>query len=136
MAELAISVLFTLFCMLLVFMATIPPLHPGPPQIPDTPIHLHNTTTNRFDPKFEDRENAFLRLANEISPYFLGPVPITTFLDSFLPLLNDKCNHAHTTSGKIIFSLLKNVAKETDMYKPFVHLHIIPYFCEIDFFFR
>ena len=136
MAEPAISVLFTLFCMLLVFMATTPPLHQGPPQIPDTPIHLRNTTTNRFDPKFEDRENAFLWLANEMSPYFLGPVPITTFLDSFLPLLNDKHNCACTTSGKIMFSPLKNVAKETDMYKPFVHLYIIPYFWKIDFFFR
>jgi hypothetical protein len=82
MAELAFSALpgcafSSHFCTLLVFMATTPPLSQGPPQIPDTPIHLCNTTTNRFDLKFEDRGNAFIWLANEMCPYFVGPVPIS-----------------------------------------------------------
>ena len=115
-------------------MATTPPLPPGLPQIPDTPIHLRNTTTNRFDPKFEDRGNAFLRLANEMCPYFLGPVPITTFLDSFLPLPNDRPNFADTTTSKNVLSVLKNVTSEADMYQPFVRPYVIPYFCKTDFF--
>jgi len=140
MAELAFSALpgcafSSHFCTLLVFMATTPPLPQGPPQIPDTPIHLRNTTTNRFDPKFEDRGNAFIRLANEMCPYFVGPVPITTFLDSFLPLLNGNPNFAGTTSSKNVFSALKNTTSEADMYQPFVRPHAIPYFCETDFFF-
>ena len=115
-------------------MTMTPPPPSSAPQIPDTPIHLRSTTTNKFDPKFEDRHNTFLRLAEEMNPYFIGLVPVLTFLNSFLPLLDDQPNGASTAFNEGMFSAVTNVTSKAKMYQPFVNPDIIPYLHETDFF--
>ena len=66
-------------------------------------------------------------------PYFIGPVPVLTFLNSFLPLLNDQPNGASTAFNEGMFAAVSNTTSKAEMYQPFVNPDIIPYLCETDF---
>ena len=50
-----------------------------------TPVHTRSSTTGKFDSKYEDRQGILPRLANEMGPFFVGPICPHTFLDLFLP---------------------------------------------------
>ncbi|KAH9007909.1 hypothetical protein EDB84DRAFT_1447252 [Lactarius hengduanensis] len=43
------------------------------------------STTDRFAPKYEDRDTTFRRLSDEMASFFVGPMPPHDFLDTFLP---------------------------------------------------
>jgi hypothetical protein len=64
---------------------TPPPLNASLSVPPSTPIHARNTTTGRFQPKYENRNLALAHLANEMAPFFVGPVDVHDFFDLFLP---------------------------------------------------
>src|SRR5258707_4167518 len=58
---------------------TFPPLQPG------TPIHTRSTTTDRYGPRYQNRDTILSRLANEMGPFIVGPISANAFLKSFLP---------------------------------------------------
>jgi hypothetical protein len=68
-----------------------PPTFPGDPPCNHstsacTPIHSRYHTTERYGISNFSRDNLFTALADNISPYILGPMPPGAFLDRFLPL--------------------------------------------------
>ena len=95
---------------------TPPPTSPLP--LPGTPVHTRSTTTDRFLPKYEDRDAMFRRLSNEMSPYFVGPVPPQEFLDAFLPVTSSLPSVSRFERG--MFSDLTEPASEAGMYQTFV----------------
>src|SRR5258708_16263200 len=58
---------------------TSPPLRPG------TPIHTRSTTTDRYGPRYQNRDTILSHLANEMGPFVIGPISTDAFLKSFLP---------------------------------------------------
>src|SRR5258708_31219125 len=58
---------------------TSPPLQPG------TPIHTQNTTTDRYGPRYQNRDTILSHLTNEMGPFVVGPISTDAFLKSFLP---------------------------------------------------
>src|SRR5258708_32610225 len=62
-----------------VIMSTISP----PPQ-PGTPIHTRSTTTDRYGPRYQNRDTILSRLANKMGPFIIGPIFADAFLKSFL----------------------------------------------------
>src|SRR5258708_37200033 len=58
---------------------TAPPLQPG------TPIHTQSTTTDRYGPRYQNRDTILSHLANEMGPFVVGPISADAFLKSFLP---------------------------------------------------
>src|SRR5258708_13032466 len=63
-----------------VIMSTISP----PPQ-PGTPIHTRSTTTDRYGPRYQNRDTILSRLTNKMGPFIIGPISADAFLKSFLP---------------------------------------------------
>ena len=104
-----------LFFLLLV-MSTTPP--PGPLLSPNTPIHTRTATTDRFDPKFQDRDFVFQRLSEEMAPYFVGPMPPKVFLDHFLP--DASPNQPIDIFKAGMFSGLMQASSEAEMHATFV----------------
>jgi hypothetical protein len=98
----------------------------GPIPIPETPVHTSSMTTDRFDPKFEDRDKVTIRLFEEMCPYFVGPMPTNEFLEHFLP--EDSPNPSSGIFKPGMFSRLKNAATEADMFTAFVrpNAHLSP----------
>src|SRR5258708_30605743 len=58
---------------------TSPPLQPG------TSIHTQSTTTDRYGPRYQNRDTILSRLSNEMGPFVVGPISTDAFLKSFLP---------------------------------------------------
>ncbi len=58
---------------------TSPPLQPG------TPIHTRSTTTDRYGPRYQNRDTILSHLTNEMGPFIVGPISADAFLKSFLP---------------------------------------------------
>src|SRR5258707_12471250 len=58
---------------------TSPPLQPG------TPIHTQSTTTDRYGPRYQNRDTILSHLANKMGPFIVGPISADAFLKSFLP---------------------------------------------------
>src|ERR1700674_4652658 len=56
---------------------------------PDTPRHHRDSTSSQFSAKYDDDEDStystFTSLADEMCPFFFGPIPPQAFLDSFMP---------------------------------------------------
>ena len=86
---------------------------------------MRGKTTDRFDTKFEGRDDIYMRLSQEMAPYFVGPIPPKKFLDHFLPEAPSNCSSSHFEPG--MFSQMSAAASEVEMYYPFVHIHIIPH---------
>ena len=53
-----------------------------------TSVHTRSSTTDRYDPEYECRIDTYSRLADEMGPFFVGPIPVQGFLDFFLPPLS------------------------------------------------
>jgi hypothetical protein len=86
-----------------------------------TPFRTCNATSNSFDPKYEGRETLYGHLSNEMSPYFVGPMPPQEFLDSFLPLSTPDTSAESVPTFKVgMFSSLTKLTSEADMYDRFV----------------
>ncbi len=95
---------------------------PTPPLLlQGTPVHTRSVTTDRFLPKYENRESMFWQLLNEMSSYFVGPVPLLAFLDAFLPLTLSRPSVPPVPTFKQgTFSGLLGLASEANMYDNFV----------------
>jgi hypothetical protein len=52
---------------------------------PGTPIHTQSSTTNRYVPRYQNRDTVLCRLADEMGPFVVGPISADAFLNSFLP---------------------------------------------------
>ncbi len=57
----------------------------SPPPQPGTPIHTQSTTTDRYGPRYQNRDTILSHLANEMGPFVVGPISADAFLKSFLP---------------------------------------------------
>jgi len=68
------------------------------------------------------RDSANYRLALETSGLFLGAMPPTQFLDTFLPISQDapKC-----PNWEGAFASVGSAGKEVDMYAPFVIMVLV-----------
>jgi len=51
-----------------------------------TSVHARSSTTDRYYAKHEDRHSILGCFADEMSPFFVGPIGTQVFLDCFLPL--------------------------------------------------
>ena len=65
-------------------MSKTPP--PSSPPLLSTPVCSTTVTTGKYCIKFEKRHNVFCWLSVEMMPFFIGPMPLQMFLDTFLPL--------------------------------------------------
>ena len=79
-------------------------------------MHTRSATTDRFLPKYEDREATFRRLSTEMSPFFVGPVPPQDFLDYFLPSTSCSTSEAVAKFRPEIFTPLVQSASEAEMF--------------------
>ena len=112
-------------------MSTTPP--PQAPPLHSTPVHTRSRTTDQHILKYEDRIAAHRRLSNEMSPYFVGPMPPQEFLATFLPpdppsgskRSKPLCNASPESPRpppfkKEMFSALAKASRESEMYQKFV----------------
>ena len=58
---------------------------PTPPPRYGTPIHTRSATTDRYVPRYQNRNTILSRLANEMYPFVVGPISADAFLNSFMP---------------------------------------------------
>jgi hypothetical protein len=87
--------------------------------VPKISIKTDSTTTNRFDPKFNNKDIIYSQLAKEMGPLFVGPMAPHEFLVSYLNTSHDSDNLSLTFNmGE--FSFLKEDSPETTMYDKFV----------------
>ena len=87
--------------------------------VPEIPIKTDSATTNRFDPKFDNKDIIYSRLAKEMGPLFVGPMAPREFLVSYLNTSNDS-DDLSLTFNMGEFSFLKEDGPETTMYDKFV----------------
>src|SRR5258708_26737876 len=86
-------------------MSTPPPPDTSSLLLPGTPIHTRSVTTGGVNAKHETRSMALSRLANEMGPFFVGPMPAQDFLDCFLP-------HPHPSVGSSVPSFTQGMFRE------------------------
>ncbi|KAF8264750.1 hypothetical protein EI94DRAFT_1703017 [Lactarius quietus] len=101
-------------------MSKSPPTTPPSNAVPlsaSTPIHTRSTTTDRYDPKYEARDDIFQRLSDEMDSFFVGPVPLQEFLDDFLP--STLPNSSAPTFKPGMFSTSSGIP-EGEMYTKFI----------------
>lgn len=60
---------------------------PTPPPRLGTPIHTRSATTDRYVPRYQNRDKILTHLASEMGPFVVGPISADAFLKSFLPPL-------------------------------------------------
>jgi hypothetical protein len=87
--------------------------------VPEIFIKTNSITTNRFDPKFNNKDIIYSRLAKEMGPLFVGPMAPHEFLVSYLNTSHDFDNLSLTFNVEE-FSFLKEDSPETTMYDKFV----------------
>jgi hypothetical protein len=89
--------------------------------VPEISIKTNSTTTNRFDPKFNNKDIIYSRLAKEIGPLFIGPIALHEFLVSYLNTSHDSDDLSLTFNvGE--FSFLKEDGPKTTMYDKFISI--------------
>jgi hypothetical protein len=88
-----------------------------------TPVHTRSNTLHRFGKRYEDRGAVLRRLADEMIPYFVGPMPPQEFLDTFLPISSDSSPTPSTSDVVLkpgMLSPLGQTSAEAGMYDVFV----------------
>lgn len=110
-------------------MSSTPPQY-GLTGIPATPIKTGSSTTGRYVPKYENRDDILSRLAVEMGPYFVGPIPVQGFLDSFLPLSDadkDRFKFKFKFKGGMFNTLIRQLDEtENRLYDTFVSSPTVP----------
>jgi hypothetical protein len=105
-------------------MSESPLTKPPSNAAPGTRIHTRSATTDRYDPKCEDREATFQRLSDEMMPFFVGPIPPQDFLDHFLPSTSPGSSGPAFEEG--MFTILSGTASKAEMYTKFVSSNLCP----------
>jgi hypothetical protein len=100
-------------------MSITPPRSANSLLAPGTPIHTRSSTTGCLNKEHLTRDKIFQALSAEIAPFFLGPMPPTEFLSTFLP----SSEPSSSVSG--IFDELGNTADEAQMYPIFVSYRVL-----------
>ena len=93
------------------------------PSDPDRPIvttfiNIGSCTLYHFGNRYRPYKEHYWALAVKMSLYFIGPMPIDAFLDTFLPLSLPQDMPLFT---KKLFNLVIAPGKETGMYNPFIY---------------
>src|SRR5260370_3482776 len=83
--------------------STPPPPDTSSLQLPGTPMHTCSVTTSGDSAKCETRSMVLSRLANEMGPFFIGPMTTQDFLDCFLP---------HPPAGSPVPSFMQGMFRE------------------------
>src|SRR6266566_282232 len=82
-------------------------------------VHTRNSTTGRFKTKNEDQEDVLSCLAEEMGPFFVGPIDAQEFLNLFLP--PSALSSAPTFTPGMFKGFIDMLSeKETKLYDPFV----------------
>jgi hypothetical protein len=99
--------------------------NPGTPHSPSdddakchvitTPINTRSHTLHRFGGRCWSTDELYLELAAEMSPYFVGPMPVSDFLEEFLPLPQVDVPFTEGMFDSVLAS-----QDEGGMYDPFV----------------
>jgi len=108
-------------------MSTTPPQQA--PRLPSsTPVHTRSRTTDVYALKHHDRGSTIKRLSKEMSPFFIGPMPLQQFLDQFLPPSKPSCGTPRSRSPDSppcafetgMFSALVTASSESNLCNSFV----------------
>lgn len=95
------------------------PTSSDPERPVTTPINTGSATLYSSADKCWSSDEDYEALADEMSPYFVGPMPVVAFLAEFLP-------ESKLTSPKVssftpkMFESVVTQSEEAKMYKPFV----------------
>ena len=96
---------------------------PATASIPtSTPISNKTSGNYSYTSETHDRESTNYRLAQETSGYFLGAIPPTKFLDTFLPIPQDTQQYPEVMGD---FGNVLEASKEVNMYTPFVSMFLV-----------
>ena len=93
------------------------PSEPDGPERSTTPIKRDGRTLYQFSDKTWGTNELYLRLAAEMSPHFVGPMPVVDFLTEFLPLSTSEPVPSFTPH---MFANVVSQTNEKNMYDPFV----------------
>lgn len=86
-----------------------------------TPINTRSHTLYRFGDRCWPTTELYLDLAAEMSPYFVGPMPVSDFLEEFLPLPDGPdLLQVEPSFKEGMFDSVLASSDEADMYTPFV----------------
>ena len=80
-----------------------------------TPINTRSHALHHFNGEYWSTNDFYSSLADEMSPYFVGPMPSSNFLDEFLPLAQVELPFMEG-----MFDLIVALKDESGMYGPFV----------------
>jgi hypothetical protein len=97
---------------------------PSPPATPlsgidATPISKKASTADPYTSLHHERDFRMRRMGSEMYGKFVGPMPVTEFLDAFLPY-PDVNKMSWTAATKAKFSEVARAKTEVDMYIPLV----------------
>lgn len=98
------------------------PVSSGNPERPviTTPINTGSRTLYCFGDRSWPSANHYLKLAAEMSPYFVGPMPVASFFSEFLPHSKLSSLDGAPSFEENMFTSVVTQDEEVDMYKPFV----------------
>jgi hypothetical protein len=99
-------------------------------RVINTPINTGHHTLYRFDNKCLTAFDQQHELAIEMSPYFVGPMPVSAFLEEFLP-----SPQVVLPFKEGMFSSVLTSQDEAGMYDPFVCPWIIMFYSRVYFSF-
>jgi hypothetical protein len=85
-----------------------------------TPIHTGSRTLYRFDDIFPSSNDHYSALAEEMSPYFVGPMPVDAFLSEFFPTSKLLLPEVVPSFTPGMFASVVTQNEEVRMYDPFV----------------
>lgn len=82
-----------------------------------TPINTRSHALHRFNGEYWSTNDFYSSLAEEMSPYFVGPMLSSDFLDEFLPRALTQVDPPFTEG---MFNSVITSKDEVQMYDPFV----------------
>jgi hypothetical protein len=97
-----------------------PPSAPLRPQT--TPIAARSARIRAFSSNAIERDHGFRELAYETKGRFLGPMPLSLFLASYLPPKTTDHMNPMPPVAKNLFAPVAEAIKESGMYQPIVSI--------------
>lgn len=98
-----------------------PPNRASPLPSSSTPVRPEGRTLDEYgsEVEYKNRTTMMKNLSEEMSPFFIGPMPPQKFLDTFLPPSKPSCGTPRTLEPGL-FSPLVGATLETGLCKTFV----------------